>query len=130
MIPPQGTHAKARDASPYHDISTPMLYCWNLVLGVETSALGTTNPLYPIRNKQHAFSFITPKDIFPLILGPVLVRLRTFHTCLAILHRDHQFLDRASSIQSSCLKPTPESTNRGFWGSQSSRAMSQPSGGD
>ncbi|GBN52676.1 hypothetical protein AVEN_28817-1 [Araneus ventricosus] len=38
--PPQGTRAKARDASPNHDISTPMLHCWNLVLGVETSALG------------------------------------------------------------------------------------------
>ncbi|GBO27888.1 hypothetical protein AVEN_241639-1 [Araneus ventricosus] len=24
---PQGTHAKARDASPNHDISTPMLHC-------------------------------------------------------------------------------------------------------
>ncbi|GBN90608.1 hypothetical protein AVEN_275084-1 [Araneus ventricosus] len=37
---PQGTHEKARDASPNHDISTPMLHSWNLVLGVETSALG------------------------------------------------------------------------------------------
>ncbi|GBN12362.1 hypothetical protein AVEN_245802-1 [Araneus ventricosus] len=39
---PQGTRAKARDASRNHDISNPMLHCWNLVLGVETSALGTT----------------------------------------------------------------------------------------
>ncbi|GBM18868.1 hypothetical protein AVEN_137249-1 [Araneus ventricosus] len=27
LNPPQGTHAKARDASPNHDISTPMLQC-------------------------------------------------------------------------------------------------------
>ncbi|GBN58792.1 hypothetical protein AVEN_70114-1 [Araneus ventricosus] len=40
LNPPQGAHAKARDASPNHDISTPMLHCWNLVLGVETSAVG------------------------------------------------------------------------------------------
>ncbi|GBN25594.1 hypothetical protein AVEN_153974-1 [Araneus ventricosus] len=123
LNPPQGTHAKARDASPNHDISTPLLHCWNLVLGVETSALGTTNPLYPIRTKEHVFAFITPKDIFPLFLSPDLVRLRPFHTRLAILRREHRFLDGASSIQSSCLKPTPDSTNRGFWGSQSSRAM-------
>ncbi|GBM77928.1 hypothetical protein AVEN_89590-1 [Araneus ventricosus] len=44
----QGTHAKAKIASPNHDISTTMLHCWNLVLGVETSALRTTNSLYPI----------------------------------------------------------------------------------
>ncbi|GBM00902.1 hypothetical protein AVEN_151364-1 [Araneus ventricosus] len=68
LNPPQGTHAKARDASPNLDISTPMLHCWNLVLGVETSALGTTYPLYPIRTKQHVFAFITPKEIFPLYL--------------------------------------------------------------
>ncbi|GBM79186.1 hypothetical protein AVEN_209516-1 [Araneus ventricosus] len=108
LNPPQGTHAKARGASPNHDISTRVLQCWNLVLGVEKSALGTTNPLYP---KQHILASITPKDIF---LGPVLVRLRPFHTSLAILSRDHRFLDGASSIQCSCLKPTPDSTNRGF----------------
>ncbi|GBM53457.1 hypothetical protein AVEN_238318-1 [Araneus ventricosus] len=66
---PQGTHARALDASPNHDISTPMLHCWNLALGVEGSALGMTKPLYPIRTKQHVFAFITPKDIFPLFLG-------------------------------------------------------------
>ncbi|GBN78471.1 hypothetical protein AVEN_136431-1 [Araneus ventricosus] len=115
LNPPQGTHAKARDAFPNHDISTLMLHCWNLVLGLETSALGTTNPLYPICTKQHVFAFITPKDIFSLFLGPVLVRLRPFHLRLAILRRDHRFLDGASSIQSSCLKPTPDSTNRWFW---------------
>ncbi|GBM44055.1 hypothetical protein AVEN_223177-1 [Araneus ventricosus] len=115
LNPPQETHAKARDASPNHDISTPMLHCWNLVLGVETSALRTTNPLYPVRTKQHVFSFITPKDIFPLFLGPVLVLLRPFHKRLAILRRDHRFLDGAFYIQSSCLKLTPDSTNRGFW---------------
>ncbi|GBN58677.1 hypothetical protein AVEN_177824-1 [Araneus ventricosus] len=120
----QGNHAKARDASPNHDISTPRLHCWNLVLGVETSAVETTNPMYPIRTKQHVFAFITPKDIFPLFLGPVLVRLRPFQPRLAILRRDNRFLEGASSIQSSCLKPTPDSTNRGFWGSQRSRAMS------
>ncbi|GBL83235.1 hypothetical protein AVEN_189290-1 [Araneus ventricosus] len=74
-----------------------------------------TNPLYPIRTKQHVFAFITPKDIFPLFLGPVLVRLRPFHTRLAILRRDHLFLDGVSSIQSSCLKPAPDSTNRRLW---------------
>ncbi|GBM76020.1 hypothetical protein AVEN_68967-1 [Araneus ventricosus] len=111
---PQGTHAKARDASTNHGISTPMLHCWNLVLGVETSALGTMNPLYS-RTKQHVFVLITPKDIFSLFLGPVLVRLRPFHTLHAILRRDHRFLDGVSSIQFSCLKPTPDSTNRGFW---------------
>ncbi|GBM78013.1 hypothetical protein AVEN_13031-1 [Araneus ventricosus] len=115
LNPPQGTHAKARDASPNHDISTPMLHCWNLVPGVETSALGTTNPPYPIRTKQHVFSFISPKDIFPLFFGLVLVLLRPFHTRLAILRRDHRLLDGAFSIQSSCLRPTPNSTNRGFW---------------
>ncbi|GBN41857.1 hypothetical protein AVEN_196759-1 [Araneus ventricosus] len=94
---PQGTHAKVLDASPNHDISIPMLHCWNLVLGVETNALGMTNPLYPIRTKQH-FAFITPKDIFPLFLGPVLVRLRPLHKRLAILRREHRFLDGASSI--------------------------------
>ncbi|GBM90958.1 hypothetical protein AVEN_275241-1 [Araneus ventricosus] len=126
LNPPQGTHAKARDAPPNHDISTPMLQCWNLVLDVEKSALGTTNPLYPIRTKQHVLAFITPKDIFQLFLGPVLVRPRPFHTRLAILSREHRLLDGAPSIQSSCLKPTPDSTNRGFWvwGSQSSHAMS------
>ncbi|GBN27600.1 hypothetical protein AVEN_205667-1 [Araneus ventricosus] len=92
-----------------------MLHCWNLVLGAETSALGTTNALYPIRIKQQVFAFITPKDIFPLFLGPVLVGLFLFHTRLAILRRDHRFLDGASSIRSSCLKPTPDSSNRGFW---------------
>ncbi|GBM58037.1 hypothetical protein AVEN_170644-1 [Araneus ventricosus] len=97
LDPPQGTHAKARDASPNYDISTPMLHCWNLVLGVEASALGMTNPLYPIRTKQHAFAFITPKDIFPLFLGPVLVCLRPFHKRLAVLRRDHWFLDEPSS---------------------------------
>ncbi|GBN73712.1 hypothetical protein AVEN_38922-1 [Araneus ventricosus] len=101
-----------------------MLQWWNLVLRVEKSALGTTNPLYPIRTKQHVLAFITPKDIFPIFLGPVLVRLRPFHTRLTILRRDHRFLDGAFSIQCSCLKPTPESTNRGFSGSQSARAMS------
>ncbi|GBN17139.1 hypothetical protein AVEN_171401-1 [Araneus ventricosus] len=59
----------------HHGISTPMLHCWHLVLGVETSGLGTTNPLYPIRTKQHVFAFVTPKDIFPLFLVPVLVCL-------------------------------------------------------
>ncbi|GBN80638.1 hypothetical protein AVEN_21363-1 [Araneus ventricosus] len=115
LDPPQETHAKAKDASPNDDISTPMLHCWNLVLGVETNVLRTTNPLYPILTKQHVFAVITTKDIFPLSLGPVLVRLRPFHTRLAIFRRDHRFLDLASSIQSSCLKPTPDSTNRGFW---------------
>ncbi|GBO08102.1 hypothetical protein AVEN_243367-1 [Araneus ventricosus] len=65
-------------------------------------------------------NFISPKDIFPLFLGPVLVRLRPFHTRLLL--RDHRFLDGAFSIQSSCLKPTSDSF--GFWGSQSSHAMS------
>ncbi|GBN32636.1 hypothetical protein AVEN_130731-1 [Araneus ventricosus] len=83
----------------------PMLHCWNLVLGVETSALGTTNPLYAIRTKEHIFAFITSKDVFPLFLGPALVRLRPFHTRL---RRDHRFLDGASSIQSSCMKTTPD----------------------
>ncbi|GBL88498.1 hypothetical protein AVEN_159085-1 [Araneus ventricosus] len=88
--------------------------------------MGTTSPLYPIRTKQHVFAFITPKNIFPLFLGPVLVRLRPFHTRLAIIRRNHRFLDGASSIRSSCLKPTPDSTNRGLrvLGSQRSRAMS------
>ncbi|GBN80507.1 hypothetical protein AVEN_207961-1 [Araneus ventricosus] len=98
LNPPQRTHAKARDASLNHGISTPMLHCWKLVLGVETSALGITNPLYPIRTKQHVYAFITPKDIFPLFLGPVLVHLRSFHTHFAILRRDSLFLDGASSI--------------------------------
>ncbi|GBN17814.1 hypothetical protein AVEN_177473-1 [Araneus ventricosus] len=115
LNPPQGTHSKARDASPNHDISTPMFQCWNLVLGVEKSALETTNPLYPIHSTQHVLAFITPKDIFPLFLGTVLVRLRPFHTRLAILRRDHRFLDGTSSNYSSCLKPTPDSKNRGFW---------------
>ncbi|GBL73200.1 hypothetical protein AVEN_159265-1 [Araneus ventricosus] len=90
------------------------------------SALGTTNPLYPIRTKQHVFAFITPRDIFLLFLDPILVRLRPFYKRLAILRRDHRFLDGASSIQTSYLKPTPVSTNRGLWvwGSQSSSAMS------
>ncbi|GBM14443.1 hypothetical protein AVEN_246603-1 [Araneus ventricosus] len=127
LNPPPGTHAKARDGSPNHDISTPLLHCWNLVLGVETSALWTTNPLYPIRTKQHVFALITPKGIFPLFLGPVLVRLRPFHTRLAILRRDHWFLDGASSIQSSCSKPTPDSTNRGFWGHKDRAQYLQPS---
>ncbi|GBM93137.1 hypothetical protein AVEN_27378-1 [Araneus ventricosus] len=77
-----------------------------------------------IRTEQHVFVFITPKDIFSLFLGPVLVRLRPFHTRFAILRRDHGFLEGASFIQSSCLKPTPDSTNRGFWRSQNSRAIS------
>ncbi|GBM17311.1 hypothetical protein AVEN_237294-1 [Araneus ventricosus] len=115
LNPPQGTHTKALDAPPNHVISTPMLHCCNLVLGVETSALGMTNPLYTIRTKQHVFAFIAPKDIFPLFLGPVLVRLHPLHTRLAILRRDNRFLDGASSIQSSCVKPTPDSTNRGLW---------------
>ncbi|GBM57076.1 hypothetical protein AVEN_261419-1 [Araneus ventricosus] len=33
LNPPQGTHAKARDASPNSDIFIPILHCWNLVLG-------------------------------------------------------------------------------------------------
>ncbi|GBL89866.1 hypothetical protein AVEN_179634-1 [Araneus ventricosus] len=123
LNPPQGTHAKARHVSPSHDIFTPMLQSgtWG-----RKECLGTTNPLYPIRTKQHVLAFITPKDIFPLFLGPVLVRLRPFHTRLAIRSRDYRFLDGASSIQSSCLKPASDSTNRGFWlwGSQSSRAIS------
>ncbi|GBM49797.1 hypothetical protein AVEN_266131-1 [Araneus ventricosus] len=125
LNPPLGTHAKARDASPNHDISTPLLHCWNLVLGVEMSPLGTTNPLYPICTKQHIFVFITPKETFPLFLGPALVRLRPFHTRLAILRRHNRFLDGSFSILSSCLKPTPDSTNRAFWvwGSQSSRTV-------
>ncbi|GBN32635.1 hypothetical protein AVEN_130730-1 [Araneus ventricosus] len=127
LNPPQGTHTKARDASPNHDISTPMLYCWNLVLGVETSALGTTNPLYPIRTKEHIFAFITSKDVFPLFLGPALVRLRPFHTRL---RRDHRFLDGASSVQSSCMKTTPDRTNRGFRGHKARVQCLQPSGGD
>ncbi|GBN52287.1 hypothetical protein AVEN_51174-1 [Araneus ventricosus] len=52
------------------------------------------------------------------------VRSTLFHMSLAILRRDNRFLDGASSIQSSCLKPTLDSTNRGFWGPQSSRVMS------
>ncbi|GBM79917.1 hypothetical protein AVEN_173899-1 [Araneus ventricosus] len=71
---PKGTYAKARDASPNHDISTPILHCWNLVLGGRNH-LGTTNPLHPIRTKQHVLACITPKDIFPLFPGPVLLRL-------------------------------------------------------
>ncbi|GBO25728.1 hypothetical protein AVEN_181852-1 [Araneus ventricosus] len=54
---PQGTHAKALDASPNHDISTPMLHCWNLVLGVETSALGTTIHCIPsVPNNMYLLS--------------------------------------------------------------------------
>ncbi|GBL84947.1 hypothetical protein AVEN_42210-1 [Araneus ventricosus] len=33
LNPLQGIHAKARDAYPNHDISNPMIHCWNLVLG-------------------------------------------------------------------------------------------------
>ncbi|GBN50378.1 hypothetical protein AVEN_158498-1 [Araneus ventricosus] len=59
----QGDLTKTREATPNHDISTPMLHCWNLVLGVETSVLGTTNPLYPIRTKQHVFVFISKQHL-------------------------------------------------------------------
>ncbi|GBN96990.1 hypothetical protein AVEN_111558-1 [Araneus ventricosus] len=68
LNPPQGTHAKARDASPNQDISTHMLHCCNLVLGVETSAFGTTIHCIPAvprnmyllsslqRTSSHSFS--------------------------------------------------------------------------
>ncbi|GBN79153.1 hypothetical protein AVEN_93679-1 [Araneus ventricosus] len=108
---PQGTHAKARDASPNRGISTPMLHCWNLVLGVETSALETTNPLYPIRTKQHVFAFITPTSSPFFMVQPLCAFA---HARLAILRRDNRFLGGASSIQSSRLKPTPDSPNKGF----------------
>ncbi|GBN38622.1 hypothetical protein AVEN_193993-1 [Araneus ventricosus] len=92
LNPPQRTHAKARDASTNHDISTPMIHCCNLVLGVEMRVLGTTSPLYPIRTKQNVFAFITSKDIFPLFLGPVLVRLRPFHMRLRFFVENIGFL--------------------------------------
>ncbi|GBL81910.1 hypothetical protein AVEN_50503-1 [Araneus ventricosus] len=98
-----------------------------MVLGVETSVLGTANTLYPISTKQHVFAFITPKDIFPLFFGPFHVHLRPLH--LSILRGDHWFLDGATSIQSSCLKPTPDSTN-GFGGHKARVPCLQPSGGD
>ncbi|GBN10072.1 hypothetical protein AVEN_136269-1 [Araneus ventricosus] len=93
LNPPQRTHAKARDVSPNHDISTPMLHFWNLVLGSRKEWLETTTPLYPIRIKQHVFAFIAAKDIFLLFLGPVLLSLRSFHTPLMIPPRDYRFPD-------------------------------------
>lgn len=124
LILPQSTHSQLRDTSPNHNISTPMLHCWNLVLGVETSTQETTNPLYPICTKQHAFAFITPKDIFSL-LDLILVPLSLFCMCLAILHRDHRF-----SIHCSCLKSMPDSTSRRPLVSQSSCTFSAASRGD
>ncbi|GBM73930.1 hypothetical protein AVEN_133565-1 [Araneus ventricosus] len=65
LNPPEETHVKTRDVSPNHDISIPMLHCWNLVLGVETSALGTTNPLYRIRNQTTCICFHHSKGHLP-----------------------------------------------------------------
>ncbi|GBL87237.1 hypothetical protein AVEN_270514-1 [Araneus ventricosus] len=93
---------------------------WNL--GSKRVSWGRRIHCIPsVRNNMYLLSSLQRTSSHSFF-GPVLERLLPFHKRLAILRRDQRFLDGLQ--QSSCLKPTPDSTNRWFRGSQSSRAMS------